>query len=119
GRVRSKPFFGLPGNPVAVFVTFVTLVRPALLKLQGAAAEPSPLFPARADFSLEKPGSRQEYLRVRLRREQGGAAWLEPYPEQGSSILSSLSWADGLVIVPPAVTVRRGDSLNYLPFSAL
>ncbi len=122
GQVAGKPFFGLPGNPVAVFVTFVLLVRPFILRMQGAKASEVPVFPVTAGFAVEEAGSRQEYLRVRLvpklvneRRELVA----ELYPDQGSSVLTSLSWADGLAIVPVKTTVRPGDKLDYLSFTGL
>lgn len=118
GSVAGTPFFGLPGNPVAVFVTFVTLVRPFLLRMQGAMSDPTPTFPVQAGFEILRPGTRQEYLRVKLSQtSQGPVAQL--FPDQGSSLLSSLSWADGLALVPLGTTVAIGDSIDYLPFGGL
>lgn len=118
GFVGNKPFFGLPGNPVAVFVTFTQLVRACLLKMQGATE----LSPARlrlpAGFDEARAGSRQEYLRVRV-AERGAELVLEPFGSQGSSIMTSLSWADGLAVVPVATPVRQGDLLDYYPFEGL
>ncbi len=118
GQVAGKPFFGLPGNPVAVFVTFVLLVRPYILRMQGAVAGEVPVFPVTAGFAVDEAGSRQEYLRVRLVNKQGQLV-AELYPDQGSSVLTSLSWADGLAIVPVRTTVRPGDKLDYLSFTGL
>jgi molybdopterin molybdotransferase len=118
GNIAGKPFFGLPGNPVAVFVTFVTLVRPFLLRMQGAVHTESPTFPVKAGFSITEGSSRQEYLRVRLVNRSNERV-AELYPDQGSSVLTSLSWADGLAIVPVQTTVERGACLDYLPFAGL
>lgn len=125
GEICGKPLFGLPGNPVAVFVTFTLLVRPALLRLMGASAWQAPQFPVRLGFDVETPGSRQEYLRVRLGPQASGQdqacaePLLEAYPDQGSSLLSSLSWADGLAVIPPQSTFRKGETVMFLPFTGL
>lgn len=118
GTVGACPCFGLPGNPVAVFVTFAVLVRPFLLKMQGASAYTAPCFPVAAGFSVEEAGSRQEYLRVRLRQTAGGQE-AAPFADQGSSLLSSLSWAEGLAIVPAGATIAYGQTIHYLPFGGL
>lgn len=117
-QVAGKPFFGLPGNPVAVFVTFVLLVRPYILRMQGAVAADAPRFPVKAGFEVAEAGTREEYLRVRLVNANGELV-AELYPDQGSSVLTSLSWADGLAIVPLRTTVRRGDKLDYVAFAGL
>jgi molybdopterin molybdotransferase len=119
GAVAGKPFFGLPGNPVAVFVTFLLLVRPALLRLQGAGHTRIPTFPVRAGFSVSSPGTRQEYLRVRLQSSAGEMPLAEPFTDQGSSLMSSISWADGLLVVPAGTVVEPGQVLEYLPFHGL
>jgi molybdopterin molybdotransferase len=115
GRVGKTPFFGLPGNPVAVFVTWLVLVRAYLLKMQGACDVHLPTQTVRAGFKVD-PGSRQEYLRVRLQYQHGKLPLALPFTDQGSSLLSSLSWADGLVVIPRGVTVSEGEALDYIPF---
>src|SRR5690606_16517135 len=119
GHVCGKPFFGLPGNPVAVFVTFTLLVRPALLRLMGASRWQAPRFPVCLGFAVDKAGSRQEYLRVRLVQAADGETRLEAFADQGSSLLSSLSWADGLAEIPPGRTFHAGDAVMFLPFAGL
>jgi molybdopterin molybdotransferase len=119
GRVLGVPFFGLPGNPVAVFVTFVTLVRPALLKLQGATRLHAPGYRVRLGFAVAEAGSRQEYLRVRLVEQEGLEPRLEPFADQGSSLLTSLSWADGLAVIPAYSAPAAGDHVVFLPFAGL
>lgn len=118
GEVADKPFFGLPGNPVAVFVTFVLLVRPYILRMQGAAATQVPAFRVKAGFAVRDAGTREEYLRVRVVKE-GGELVAQLYPDQGSSVLTSLSWADGLAILPAGTTLQAGDTLDYLSFTGL
>lgn len=118
GRLGEIPFFGLPGNPVAVFITFVTLVRPFLLKMQGANNPPVASLKVRAGFTISEAGSRQEYLRVRLEHDET-APIARLYPDQSSSVLTSLSWADGLAVVPVNTTVQPGQWLEYLPFKGV
>ena len=112
GHVHSKPFFGLPGNPVSSIVTFVVLATPYLLKRQGAADYLPLPWPGIAAFDFQG-GGRQEYLRVQLRPEQGEVR-LHLYQQQGSGIMSSLAWADALAIIEPGQAVREGDRVQYL-----
>ena len=113
GSIGDTPFFGLPGNPAAVFVTFSLIVRPWLLSCQGAeAAEPLAL-PALADFEFKRAGSRLEYLRARVSIEQGQLT-ASLHPNQSSGVLSSVSWANALAVIPPGTTVARGDSIQVL-----
>ncbi len=114
GAGRSA-FIGLPGNPVSSFVTFVMLVRPFILKAQGAGAQLPLSLPLRADFELARPDARREFLRVR-RNQAGG---LDLYPNQSSGVLTSAAWADGLVDNPPGQAIRHGDAVSFLPFSEL
>jgi len=109
------PFIGLPGNPVSSFVTFLLLVRPFVLRLQGVR-ETAPLaYTLRADFDWERPDARREFLRARL-NDNGG---LELFPNQGAAVLTSAVWAGGLVDNPAQQVVRRGDMVRFVPFSEL
>lgn len=109
-------FLGLPGNPVSSFVTFLLFVRPFLLRLQGACGDASPRALAmRADFDWPKPDRRNEFLRARI-NEAGG---LELFPNQGSGVLTSTVWADGLVDCAPGQAIARGDTVRFIPFAAL
>ncbi len=117
GQVGSVPFLGLPGNPVAVAVTFIVLARPFLFRLAGALA-PSPLvFRVRAAFSYRKKKGRREYLRGRLRGE-GKGLLADRYPVEGAGILSSIVRSDGLLILDEATTaIDPGEEVDFLPFS--
>jgi molybdopterin molybdotransferase len=106
-------FMGLPGNPVSSFVTFLLLVWPFLLKLQGATRLELPAQTLRADFKLPKLGNRREFLRAR-RNAQGG---VELFANQSSGVLTSVHWADGLVDHPAGQTVARGDAVRFIPFA--
>lgn len=114
GHVRSVPFIGLPGNPVASFVTFLLLARPFILRMQGARAT-TPSYMMRADFDWPKPDQRREFLRVRRNDDDG----LDLYHTQNSAVLSSTAWADGLVDQPAGATIVRGQTVRYLSFADL
>lgn len=119
GTVAGKPFFGLPGNPVSAFVTFVLLVRPALLKLCGASDVAARYFSVPVAVNIPDSQDRQEYLRVSLRVDASGSLALFPYNSQSSGVSSSLSMTDGLAVVPPFSSIKKGDLLRFLPFSEL
>ncbi|MDK9712962.1 MAG: molybdopterin molybdotransferase MoeA [Sulfuritalea sp.] len=114
GRVGAAAFIGLPGNPVSSFVTFIMLVRPFILKAQGAASVMPRAQSLRADCEW-KGDPRREFLRARI-NAQGG---LELFANQSSGVLTSCTWADGLIDNPPGQAIRRGDTLRFLPFSEL
>jgi molybdopterin molybdotransferase len=70
-------------------------------------------------FDRNKPGKRRDYLRVRVRPDGTGGFELQPFPHQGSGVMTSICWADGLAVVPDGVTVRKGDPLDFLSFDEL
>lgn len=115
GSVGGASFIGLPGNPVSSFVTFLMLVRPFILRAQGAAAMPVRPLALRADFDWPRPDPRREFLRAK-RNDAGG---LDLFPNQSSGVLTSAAWADGLIDHPPGQMIRRGDTVSFLPFSEL
>jgi molybdopterin molybdotransferase len=109
-------FLGLPGNPVSSFITFLLFVRPFLLRLQGVTGSVEPrALPMRADFDWPKPDRRNEFLRVRI-NDAGG---LDLFANQGSGVLTSTVWADGLIDNPPGQAIARGDIVRFIPFAAL
>ena len=109
----SAWFVGLPGNPVSSFVTFLLAVRPLLLKLQGASALQPVGVPMRADFDWPRADKRREFLRAR-RNERGG---LDLFTNQGSGVLTSTVWADGLIDNPPETPIRAGDTVRFIPLA--
>lgn len=116
---QGAAFVGLPGNPVAVFVTFVRVVRPLLLRLSGALPEPLLAMPARAKFSRRKRIGLREYVRV-IARMKDGSIELEKYPYEGAGLLASLTETTGLAeIAEDVTTVEPGDALGYLPYAML
>jgi len=112
---RMASFIGLPGNPVASFVTFLWFVRPFLRRLQGVAEVAPRVTAARADFDWIEPDARREFLRAKW-NGQGG---LDLYPTQDSAVMSSTVWADGLIDNPPGAAIRRGDSVRFVSFRDL
>lgn len=121
GQVGLVPFLGLPGNPVAVMVTFLQIARPILLALGGAAVEPPPTYPVTADFEYRKKRDRREYVRVILRRDAPDALPVAvKHPRDGAGVLSSMVEADGLVELDEERTVlERGETVSFLPFSGI
>jgi len=109
-------FLGLPGNPVSSFVTFLLFVRPFLLRLQGVSGPVEPrAWQLRADFSLPKADRRNEFLRARV--NAGGG--LDLFPNQGSGVLTSTVWGDGLIDNPPGRVIHEGDIVRFIPFAEL
>jgi molybdopterin molybdotransferase len=108
-------FIGLPGNPVSSHVTFTLFVRPVLARLQGAEAAWPAGVPVRADFAWPRPDKRREFLRVR-RNATGG---LDLYANQGSGVLTSLAWGDGLADLAPGQAVQPGDLVRFLSLAEL
>jgi len=118
GQIGSTPFIGLPGNPVAVMVTFMRFARPALLLL-GGATETDPLsFRVPAQFSYRKKAGRREWIRVSLKTDEHGVAGAEKFPRDGAGILSSMVASDGLLELPEELTeIEPGTMLDFIPFS--
>jgi molybdopterin molybdotransferase len=124
GRIRSGDhsavLFGLPGNPVAVMVTFYAFVRGALLAMAGAAPEPLPLLRARALDAIRKKPGRTEYQRGIVSRAADGDWDVQLTGAQGSGILRSMSVANGLVLLHHEQgSVERGGYVDVLPFDGL
>ena len=115
GTVGQSHFIGLPGNPVSSFVTFLLLVRPFILKLQGAPALAPESIAMKAHFDWTRADKRREFLRVR----QNAAGGLELFGNQSSGVLTSAVWGDGLVDNPPGQTIAHGDEVQFIPFAAL
>jgi len=111
GRVGKTPFFGLPGNPVSSFVTFNIVARPYLMLCQGCPDGELTQIQVPAGFEI-KGGSRREYLRVKLETDERGHISLVNFANQGSGILSSLSWADGLAEVEIGAKISKGDAVK-------
>jgi molybdopterin molybdotransferase len=110
GRYRGKLLFGLPGNPVSAFVTFLLLVRPALLRWQGATDVSLPVHPGVLAEPLVNPGERRHFMRVKL----DPAGKIRSAGRQASHMLSSVAAASGLVDVPANTTLPAGAAVSVL-----
>jgi molybdopterin molybdotransferase len=116
----AAAFAGLPGNPVAAFVTFARIVRPLLLRLAGALPEPLTALPVRAGFTYKKKEGRREYVRVSLRRGADGALEAQKYPQDGAGVITSLTETDGLVELDEDTrTIAPGATVGFLPYAML
>jgi molybdopterin molybdotransferase len=119
-NLDSAAFIGLPGNPVAVFVTFVRVVKPLLRRLGGARPERLIPLSVRAAFAYKKKKDRREYVRVALRRGADGEIEAVKHPQDGAGILTSLTETDGLLEFPEDVTkIEPGDRAGFLSYAAL
>ena len=120
GIIGGTPFIGLPGNPVASFVTFVHVVRPTVLALAGAAQQRLVPMPVRAAFSYKKKIARREYVRVTLRKGDHGLLEAVKFPREGAGLLSSLVDTDGLVELGEEITkVEPGQTVGFLGYASL
>ena len=116
GHVRGTPFIGTPGNPVSLFVTFLLFAHPFIRRMQGCTNFLPPLRRARAAFDWPRPDKRREYVRAKLYRGDDGETWAEVFPSRSSGVLSSVTWADGLAVIPEGQALRKGDPLDYITF---
>ena len=113
-------FVGLPGNPVAVFVTFARVVRPLLLQMAGADPEALVPLPVRATFSYRKKKARREYVRVSLRAGADGVVEASKYPQDGAGIITSLTETDGLAeLAEDTTSITPGSIVGFLSYAAL
>ncbi|MFS0753369.1 gephyrin-like molybdotransferase Glp [Noviherbaspirillum sp. 1P10PC] len=116
GNAGDSAFFlGLPGNPVSSFVTFLLFVRPFIRRLAGMADAAPAGFMLRADFAWPRADRRNEFLRARINANGG----LDLFPNQGSGVLTSTVWGDGLIDNPPGQTIAPGDLVRFVPFNQM
>jgi molybdopterin molybdotransferase len=115
GTGRTADFIGLPGNPVASFITFLILVRPFILKRMGSSNWQPPVRRLMAGSNWLKADKRREFLRARLTPE----GKVELFPNQGSGVLTSCAWADGVIDNPPSQSFFAGDMVNFIAFADL
>jgi molybdopterin molybdotransferase len=120
GAKESAAFVGLPGNPVAVFVTFVRVVRPLLLRLAGARVQSLVALPVRVGFAYRKKAGRREYVRVSLRRRGDSELEAVKHPQDGAGVITSLTETDGLLeFADDVTTVEPGDRAGFLSYAVL
>lgn len=120
GHINGTPFLGSPGNPVSLFVTFLIFTRPFIKRMQGVttAIQPSSR-KVIAGFNKGANDKRQEYARGRLETDEQGREVVRLFGNQSSGVLTSVTWANGLVVVPPLTAVAPGDLVEFIPYSEL
>jgi molybdopterin molybdotransferase len=120
GVVRGAAFIGLPGNPVAAFVTFVQLARPLIARLVGEEFQAPLATLVRSGFAYRKKEGRREYVRVRLEPHPDGSLIAHKHPREGAGVITSLTETHGLVELPEQLTqLAAGDSVGFLAYAAL
>lgn len=119
GTVHGTPFIGLPGNPVSAFVTFCQFVRPYILRRQGVQNVTPRSYMLPAAFEWNKSGPRREFVRARLEPQADGGLSVAIFPNQGSGVLTSAVWGEGLAEIREGTTVAPGDPVKFTPFTEL
>ncbi|MFL5225201.1 MAG: gephyrin-like molybdotransferase Glp [Microvirga sp.] len=120
GVVAGTPFIGLPGNPVAAFVTFAHVARAVIARLSGERLARPRAYPVLAGFAYRKKEGRREYVRVRIEEGDDGALVARKHPREGAGVITSLTETDGLIELPEPVTrVEPGEVLRFLPYDLL
>jgi molybdopterin molybdotransferase len=117
---QGAAFVGLPGNPVAAFVTFARVVRPLFLRLAGALPEPLTALPVRLAFAYKKKTGRREYVRVALRAGADGTIEAIKHPQEGAGVITSLTETDGLAeLSEDTTTVEPGSTVGFFSYATL
>jgi molybdopterin molybdotransferase len=120
GKIGGATFFGLPGNPVAVMVTFLAFVQPAIKRRMGMLQTEPMAIPAQALISMKKTPGRTEYQRGIMSVSDNGAVQVTLTGKQGAGRLSSMSVANCLIVLPEQqATVNVGDTVSVWPFEGL
>jgi molybdopterin molybdotransferase len=119
GHVEGKPYFGLPGNPVSVFVSFEVFIRPALMKMMGRRNLFRPEVTARLETDVSGPRGKTQYARVRVKRTREG--WTAtPTGARGSNLIATVARANGLAMVPAGVeTAEAGSEVRVMLFRSM
>lgn len=118
GHVNNTPFIGSPGNPVSLFVTFLLFVRPFLMRMQGREDWRLRAQQGIADFDWPRPDKRREFQRARVALD-GDEPRVSVHPSRSSGVLSSVTWANALAVIPEGAVLQRGDRVAFLPFNEL
>ncbi|MDA9357644.1 molybdopterin molybdotransferase MoeA [Candidatus Thioglobus sp.] len=118
GKVKQTPFIGLPGNPVSSFVTFCIFSLPFIKKMQGNSNYESKILKVKTNFDCKRAKPRREYARVRIDHSTE-TPLANLFPKQGSDVMSSVVWADGIIEIPENTTFETGTILNFYSMSEL
>lgn len=116
GEIAGTTMIGLPGNPVSSFVTFLLFAQPYLQACSGIGQPSLQRFKVTAEFN-HCTKSRDEYLRARITQSASGASVATLFSRQGSDVLSSVVWADGLVHIKAGQQIKHGDTVEFMPFT--
>lgn len=116
-KLNNTPIIGLPGNPVSAYAVFALMVTPLIRVLQGRTQALPRTSYGKLDCEGTLHGTREEFLRVQAITQEDGSLHLQPYPQQGSGIISSLAWATGLARVPADTDVTPGTLVRYYDFA--
>lgn len=119
GDIEGRPYFGLPGNPVSVFVSFEVFIRPAIMRMMGRRNLYRPEIPARLEEDVSGPRGKTQFARVRVRRSEGG--WVaSPTGGRGSNLIGTVARANGLAMIPPGVeTAPAGSEVHVMLFRSM
>jgi molybdopterin molybdotransferase len=116
GHIEGKPYFGLPGNPVSVFVSFEVFVRPAIMKMMGRSSVRRPEITATLTEEVSGPEAKTQFARVHVQRTADGWA-ATPTGARGSNLISTVTRANGLAIIPPGTAVApQGEKVRVMVF---
>ncbi len=119
GSIQETPIVGLPGNPMALFITFLVFVRPFLKHMQGISDTAIRAMQVPAGFEWTCAKNRREYLCARLCIDSGGMVTSKLYAKRGSDVLTAMTWAHGQVEIPERQPIKLGQPVRYLPFTEL
>jgi molybdopterin molybdotransferase len=120
GHINGTPFLGSPGNPVSLFVTFSVFARPFIKMMQGITTGIQPhVRKVVAGFDKAATDPRQEYARGRLEVDDQGREVVRLFSNPSSGVLTSVAWANGLVVLPPLTAIKPGDVVDFIPYSDL
>ena len=119
GHIEGKPYFGLPGNPVSVFVSFELFIRPALMKMMGRRSLARPEISAKLDAEVTGPKGKTQFARVRVKRTAQG--WIAtPTGSRGSNLFATVARANGLAVIPPGIdTADAGSEVRVMLFRSM
>ncbi|HYF12135.1 MAG TPA: gephyrin-like molybdotransferase Glp [Actinomycetota bacterium] len=119
GHIEGKPYFGLPGNPVSVFVSFELFIRPALMKMMGRRSLARPEISAKLDAEVTGPKGKTQFARVRVKRTAQG--WIAtPTGSRGSNLFATVARANALAVIPPGIeTANAGSEVRVMLFRSM
>lgn len=120
GKLSESYFIGLPGNPVSATVTFDVLAKPFLQKLSGTKASPAFTIPATTASTFKKRPGRMDFQRAVLHQTEDGTLQVSPTGNQGSGILTSVSQANGYLVIPAEQgSISEGETVRFTPLSSI